>query len=133
MITRCGLQNRRLVSAKAEQRTLLSPVGWQSRCEPHKLHGIELWRVSANDNCRDDVRRQPAKSQQGVDVGGGDSFSARDVVHAKLRVLNEPFLDVSAWKPPRADCDGGGRFSLACRRTAICTMAVGLYRFKDVG
>ena len=48
--------------------------------------------MSAVDDSRGDVRRQPGKAQEGVDVGGGDSFRARDVMHGQLRVLNEPTL-----------------------------------------
>src|SRR5450755_1047774 len=48
----------------------------------------------AIDDSRGDIRRQPGKAQEGVDVGGGDPFSARNVMHGQLRVLNEPCLDV---------------------------------------
>ena len=56
-------------SAKAEQCSLLGPVGWQPRRQPHQFLGVELWRLPAVDDGRGDVRREPGKAQQDIDVG----------------------------------------------------------------
>jgi hypothetical protein len=59
---------------------------------------------------------KPGKAQEGVDVGGGDSFSASNVMHGQLRVLNEPCLDVvSASDNPKQARIGCGTRELTLR------------------
>ena len=54
-----------LFSTKAEQCSLLSPVGRQMCCQPHQFLGIELRRLPTIDDRGGDVGCEPRKAQQG--------------------------------------------------------------------
>src|SRR6202044_1307941 len=66
-----------------------------------------LW-MPTIDNSSGDVRSEPGKTQEGVDVGCRHSLLASDVMHGQFGVLNEASLDiVSASDNPqqaRIDC-----------------------------
>ena len=47
------------------------------------------------DNGRRNVRCQPGKTQEVIDLGCRDALLASDVMHCPLGVPNETFLDVA--------------------------------------
>ena len=83
-------------SAEAEELSLFSPVGRQPRRQAHQCLGGELRRLSAIDDGRGDVGRQPGKTQKGVEVGCRHALLASDIVYGQLGVLDQARLDVRA-------------------------------------
>src|SRR5437763_15736877 len=55
---------------------------------------LELLRLATVDNGRCDVRRQPGKTQEGINVGGAHTLVARDVVYGQVGILTQPPLDI---------------------------------------
>jgi hypothetical protein len=51
--------------------------------------GGELRRFSAIDGGRGDVRRQPGKTQEGIEVGRRDVLFASDILHGELGIVDE--------------------------------------------
>src|ERR1019366_2912083 len=64
----CG--NGDLFLAKAEQLPLFCPIRRQPWREADQCLSCELQRLSAVDNGRGDVGRQPGKTQKGIEIGG---------------------------------------------------------------
>ncbi len=60
----------------------------------HQRFGAELVRVATIDNCGGDIGCQPGQPQESIDVGGGHTLLARDVVYGQLGILNQASLDI---------------------------------------
>src|ERR1700757_558399 len=75
-----------LFSAEAEELSLFGPIGRQPRRQTNQRLGGELRGLSAVDDGRGDVGRQPRKPQEGVEVGCRHLLFSRDVMHGELEV-----------------------------------------------
>ena len=102
-----------MFSTKAEQGSLFGPVGGQMCRQPHQFLGIELWRLPAVDNRGGDVRCEPAKAQQDIEVGGRDALFAGDVMHGEACVFGEAS---SGYRERARQFSGGPYRVLYCRR-----------------
>ena|SRR5262245_10480818 len=80
--------------SESEQRALLSPIGGEPRGLAHQRFGVELLRLATVDNCGGDVGCQPGQPQENIDVGGGHTLLARDVVYGQVGILTQASLDI---------------------------------------
>src|SRR5450759_2975970 len=85
----CG--NGDLFLAEAEQLPLFCPIRRQPWREADQCLSCELQRLSAVDNGRGDVGRQPGKTQKGIEIGGRHvtllhgGFASRVLTSRRLR------------------------------------------------
>jgi hypothetical protein len=80
--------------SESEQRALFSPVGREPLGLAHQRLSIELVRLATIDNGGGDIGCQPGQPQQIINVGGGHTLLARDVVYGQIGILNQASLDI---------------------------------------